>query len=326
MTVDVAVVGLGTMGTHHARVADELAGVTLAGVCDVDPDAARDLGDRFGVPAFTDLEKLLAEPSLDAVVVATPTEHHRAVALACIEAGKHLLVEKPLADSVGGAREVADAARQAGVRLAVGHVERHNPIVAQVADELAEGRFGDLLTASARRVSPSPGRIRDVGVVLDLAIHDIDIVRHLMARPVRSVYGRVGAERHGDDREDRAHLVLTFEGGAVGVVEANWLTPAPDRRLVLTCTDATVEVDYVDQQATVATFPTDEEDDPEVRAVTPTTEEEPLARQLGDLRDAVDQDREPLVPGGDGVAALRIAEAALTSAREDRAVTMEETA
>lgn len=332
MTFALGVVGLGVMGKNHARVATELDGVELAAICDADPDVLAQQEARFETPAFRDVADLLAVEGLDAVVVATPTKTHPAVARQVVDAGVHLLVEKPLADNAEDARGIADAADEAGLTLAVGHIERHNPVVGTVATALGDGRFGDLIALSARRVSNLPGRIRDVGVVLDLGVHDIDVMRYLVGEPVTAVYARAGTHHADHGHLDHAHVMLEFADGVTGTLEANWLTPMKVRTLSLTCSGAYVELDYIDQAATVSTSrfgDVEEADlsrvplDVEARPLEVETDE-PLRREIDDLRRAVEEGRPPLVTGADGVAAIRIAEAAHRSARDGTVVTLDE--
>src|SRR6266702_3153293 len=167
----VGVIGVGAMGQNHARVYSEIADVV--GIADPDVKAGGAVSNRFNVSYFTDHRSLLKE-DLDAVSVCVPTHLHAAVARDVIASGTALLVEKPMAGSVPEARGIVDAARDAHVVLAVGHIERHNPAIAAIKKALDLGQYGDLVTASARRVSSFPGRVRDIGVVMDLGVHEIE--------------------------------------------------------------------------------------------------------------------------------------------------------
>ncbi|TLZ99090.1 MAG: Gfo/Idh/MocA family oxidoreductase, partial [Methanobacteriota archaeon] len=173
----VGVIGVGSMGQNHVRVYSEIADVV--GIADPDVKAGGVVSNRFNVSYYTDSTHLLKE-ELDAVSVCVPTEHHAKVALDVIRAGIPLLVEKPLAATVEEAKRIVDAAKKAGVTLAVGHIERHNPAIAAVKRHVQEGQYGDLVTAAARRVSSFPGRVRDIGVVMDLGVHEIDVLRYLV--------------------------------------------------------------------------------------------------------------------------------------------------
>jgi len=244
----VGVIGVGSMGQNHVRVYSEIA--EIVGIADPDVKAGGLVSNRFNVSYFTSPVDLLKE-ELDAVSVCVPTEHHAKVALDVIRAGVPLLVEKPLAATIAEASKVVDAAESAGVTLAVGHIERHNPAIAAVKRHLQEGQYGDLVTATARRVSSFPGRVRDIGVVMDLGVHEIDVLRFLVGSPVESVFALGGRKLHGNF-EDHANVLLRFQNGVHGFVEVNWLTPMKVRRLALTCLKNFVEVDYTEQSVTVS--------------------------------------------------------------------------
>jgi len=320
----VGVIGVGAMGQNHLRVLSDIA--DLVGVADPDVHVGQAASKRFSIPHFEDHRELLKE-ELDAVSVCVPTTHHAPVALDAIGAGVHLLVEKPLASSVEEAETIVRAADRAGVVLAVGHVERHNPTVAAVKRHLDTGQYGDLITASTRRVSSFPTRVRDVGVIMDLGVHDIDILRYLVGSPVESVYSLSGRKMH-ELFEDHATLLLRFENGVDGFVEVNWLTPMKVRRLALTCLKHFVEVDYIEQSITVSSSTLGQLDPFNLYQVPlehhaqriHVRKEEPLRLELEDFLAAVQGKRKPLVSGGDAVQTLRVVEAAVVSYREDRVV------
>jgi UDP-N-acetylglucosamine 3-dehydrogenase len=322
--VKVGVIGVGSMGQNHARVLAELG--SLAGIADPDPKAGGVVSNRFSVSYFLDHRALLREP-LDAVVVCTPTHLHYEIAMDAIGAGKHLLVEKPLCDDLEDARKVVRAAREAGLVLAVGHIERHNPVVDSAKRHLDEGDWGDLITAGARRVSNFPDRIRDVGVMMDLAIHDVDILRYLVGKPVASVYAVGGRQRHASF-EDHATILLDFQGGVNGYVEVNWLTPMKVRKLSLTCSRNFVELDYTAQTITISSSTLGPLDpfnlyqvpfDYDIRHVS-LRKEEPLKRELQDFLQAIKEKREPKVNGEDAIETLRVVEAAAESQRTGKVI------
>jgi len=320
----VGVIGVGSMGQNHARVYSEIA--ELVGIADPDLKAGGGASNRFNVSYYTDAAHLFKE-ELDAVSVCVPTEHHAKVALAAIKAGVSLLVEKPLAATVADATRIVDAAKNAGVTLAVGHIERHNPAIAVVKRHLQEGQYGDLVTATARRVSSFPGRVRDIGVVMDLGVHEIDILRYLVGAPVESVFALGGRKIHAAF-EDHANILLRFQNGVHGFVEVNWLTPMKVRRLALTCLKNFVEVDYTEQSVTVSSStlgPLDPFNLYQIPLEHHTQKihvrkEEPLKRELEDFLDAVQQKRPPLVSGEDALETLKVAIAATDSHRTGKLV------
>jgi predicted dehydrogenase len=168
----VGVVGIGVMGSNHARVLAEFPGVKLAVVADPDQAQTDFVGHALGCPTVRDVHELL-DCGVDAVSIAAPTHLHREIALTCIKRGVHVMVEKPIASSVEEGRDIIAAARTAGVVLMVGHVERFNPAVQAIKDAL---RGEDILSIAITRVGPFPPRMSNVGVVIDLAVHDIDLI------------------------------------------------------------------------------------------------------------------------------------------------------
>ena len=320
----VGVIGVGSMGQNHARVYSEIA--DLVAVADPDEKAGRLVMNRFATRYHASYRDLLKE-DLEAVSVCVPTQDHVPVALAAIRAGLHVLVEKPLAPTVAEARRLVRAARAAEVVLAVGHVERHNPATGLVKRQMDTGQYGDLITISSRRVSSFPPRVRDVGVVMDLGVHDIDVMRYLVGSPVDTVYALSGRRVH-ERFEDHANILLHFRNGVNGFIEVNWLTPMKVRRLDLPCLKTFVEVDYMDQSITVSSSTLGALDPFNLYQVPlerhtqriHVRKEEPLRRELEDFLAAIREKRPPLVTGEDAVETLKVAGAAIRSNREHRVV------
>ncbi len=323
----VGVIGVGSMGQNHARILSDMG--ALAGVADIAPEAARTVGERYGVKAYTSFEELL-KSDVQAVVVVTPTVTHERIAGEAIHMGKHVLLEKPMTGSSRSLKGLVGLARKKQVVLAGGFTERHNPVVAFAKQSLWSGQFGELITAATRRVSSMPSRIRDIGVVMDLGVHDIDVVQHVVGARARSVYA-LGGKGHGMKYEDHANILIDFAGGASGFVEVNWLTPMKVRKLALTCSKNFVEVDYMEQSALVAssTFKPVEAGNLykvplefDLRRIA-LKKEEPLKRELNDFLEAAEKGQEPLVTGESAIETLKIAEAALKSIELGRKVTVD---
>ena len=323
----VGVIGVGSMGQNHARVYAEIA--DLVGIADPDVKAGGALLERLPVRNyFPDYRNLLKE-DIDAVSICVPTSLHAKIALDAIHAGVDLLVEKPLAPTVSAAQKIVDAAKRARVTLAVGHVERHNPAIALVKRQLDAGDYGNLITVSARRVSSFPTRVRDIGVILDLGVHDIDVMRYLVGAQVESVFALSGRRLH-ERFEDHANILLRFADGVHGFLEVNWLTPTKVRHLALTCQKSFVEVDYTDQSVTVSSSTLGQLDsfnlyqiplENHVRRIH-VRKEEPLRRELVDFLAAVESGRPPLVSGEDAIETLRVVEAATLSHRLRRVINL----
>jgi UDP-N-acetylglucosamine 3-dehydrogenase len=321
-------IGVGSMGKNHARVYSEMG--VLGGIADADIETAQGLADRFGVRAYADYKELLAT-DITAVNIATPTITHYQIVKGALEAGKHVLVEKPMCSTIPESKELAKMAEDAGLVLAVGLIERHNPVVKFARDAIQEGRFGDVVTLSSRRVSSMPGRIRDVGVIMDLGIHDVDVMRYLASSPVKDVYA-LGGTRSDVSFEDHANIQIHFENGIMGLVEANWLTPMKVRKLALTCLKNYVELDYITQSANVSSSQLPETYDAtdlyhlpiefHVRHVS-LKKQEPLRNELEDFKKAVVQGSQPLVTGPDAIETLRVCEAALESLKNGKKISLE---
>ena len=221
-------IGLGAMGRNHARVLNSLDGVQLVGVLDPAPGAVA----PFGVPVVADLDQLLAL-QLDYAVIACPTGLHEEIGLRLADAGVHALIEKPLAPSVGAARRLVEAFERKGLVGAVGHIERYNPSLQSLRTRLEAGELGDMYQVVTRRQGPFPGRIADVGVVMDLATHDIDLTAWVTGRE----YVHVAAytvSRSGRPHEDMVSAVAGLDGGLMANHVVNWLSPLKERSTVIT--------------------------------------------------------------------------------------------
>lgn len=323
----VGVIGVGSMGQNHARILAEKG--VLSAVADTAPEVARAMGERYSVQHFLSYQELLRS-DVDAVVVVTPTSTHSKIATEAIKAGKHILLEKPMTGSSEELKNLVDLAQKNKLVLAGGFTERYNPVVAFAEQSLRSGSYGELITAATRRVSSMPSRIRDVGVIMDLGVHDIDVVQYVVGKPARSVYALAGRGK-GMKYEDHANILIDFDGGTTGFVEVNWLTPMKVRKLALTCSKNFVEVDYMEQSALVCSssfkqfesgnlFNVPLEFD--LRRVA-LKKEEPLKRELADFLAAAEDGREPLVSGKSAIQSLKIAEAALESVRTGKKVQVE---
>ncbi|MEV7959056.1 Gfo/Idh/MocA family protein [Streptomyces sp. NPDC087532] len=234
-----AVIGLGWAGTVHARTMAAMPGIDLVALADLDPAKHTTFPQ---VPTFTDLGALLRR-DLDYCVIATPSATHEHYALALAAAGVPALIEKPLAPSGAAAWRISEAFARAGVFAAVGHTERHQAPVAELALRLHRGDFGKLWQLATRRQGPYSGRILDIGVALDLLIHDVDLVSWLAGRAVESVTAstRVLAGPH----EDTATATTVLNGGVLAHHHADWITPFKHRTLQVHTTAGVLTADTV---------------------------------------------------------------------------------
>ncbi|HUV55510.1 MAG TPA: Gfo/Idh/MocA family oxidoreductase [Candidatus Krumholzibacteriaceae bacterium] len=301
--ISVAVIGCGIWGFNHARVYSGLDNVQLVKVVDVNPARARAAAEAFNAGSSLDPIEAFVDDEVDAVSICTPTVTHAQLAKEAILSGKHVLVEKPMTARLCEARELMELAEREDVVLAVGHVERFNPAVEETIRLVERGEVGQLLMAHAARLSRRPERHGDVGVVKDLAIHDVDIVTTVLGDLPRSVFSVCGSLSHGF--EDYATIALIYDGDASGFVEANWLTPKKVRSLTVTGSEGVIRVEYLTQRVSV--------DSGDETTHSDNAYVEPLMLELRDFADAVLCGREPAVTGQSGYDALRICEAALRS-------------
>jgi UDP-N-acetylglucosamine 3-dehydrogenase len=307
----VAVVGTGFWGKNHARVYGELGETELVAVCDMDPLRARTVGDQFGVKSYTSMGRMLQNRDIEAVSVCTWSTSLAKVAVKAVRAGKHVLVEKPMAANVRQAERLLEAAKKSGVHVTVGFLMRFIPGLQHIKRAVKEKSIGELVCATAKRVSQWPERIGDVGVVKDTAIHDIDVMLYLFNQDPIAVYAKTGSMRH-KKFEDYAQLMLTFEGGKTAFIESNWLTPYKTRVLIATGSEAIMSLDYITQELRV--------EDARETVQPRYAVQEPLKLELRHFANCVAGREKPLITGSDGLRALKIAESALKSSATGRIV------
>ena len=307
----IAVIGAGFWGRNHARNLRELSETRLVAVCDKDEAKAKAVADLFGIDSYTDSRKMLRRRDIEAVTVCTWSTTLAAEAMRALKAGKHVLVEKPMANNVQEARKVVELAKARHRYLMVGFLMRFIPGLQRIKQAVEKGEIGTVVYATARRVSQWPERIGDVGVVKDLAIHDVDVTRYLFSDEPVEVYAKAGSLRHRKF-EDHAQILVTFRDGKTAFIEANWLTPYKIRELTVTGSEAIMNLDYITQEITLETAG---------ESLAPRYEvKEPLKLELQHFANSIMDDKEPVTTGIDGLRALQIAEAALKSAKTGKAV------
>ena len=295
----VGVVGVGVMGSNHARVLSEMSGVQLVGIADPDRKQ-RDLVTRaVGCPAFSDMDALLRS-GIDAVTIAAPTHLHHDLALECISRGVNLMVEKPIASNVAEARAIVAAARRAGVTLMIGHVERFNPAVELIKRWVKDQ---DILSIAITRVGPFPPRMSNVGVVIDLAVHDIDLIRWFTESEIVEIQPQLSSAVA--EREDIALLQFRTASGVLAHINTNWLTPFKARNIHIATRDKYLIADLLTLQVTECFgFQTDGSYSMRHLSVGYA---EPLRAELVAFVNAVRRGETPPVTGEEGVASLEIA-------------------
>jgi len=324
----VGLAGLGSMGRNHLRNLVSRDDVALVAIADPSDEARAAAAASTDAKSFADPLAMLADEALDAVVVAAPTTLHHDIALAAIDRGVSALVEKPLATNVDEGRELVAAAERKGVLLQAGHIERFNPAVVALGERLASGALSRVFSIKTLRGGPFPARIRDVGVAVDLATHDVDIMCHLAgARPER-VYAETTQHIH-TTHEDLVFGLLHFPRGTVGLLDVNWLTPEKQRSITVLGDEGMFRVDYLTQSLTFTRGAADLSPTyldgyaPTFAGETvalPVTPAEPLRRELDAFFDSIRTGSPAAIPGSDGLWAVALANLLLESAAAHRPV------
>ena len=295
------VVGVGHLGKHHARIAAGVAGARLTAVADTQRDRAVAAAAAAGAKVFEDYRDLFGQ--VDAVTVAAPTEKHHEIALAFLERGVSVLVEKPITRALPEADALIAAAKQSGATLATGHTERYNPAVAAVLPLVSTPRFIEV-----HRLGVFPDRSLDIDVVFDLMIHDLDIILALVKSEVSAIEA-VGVPVL-TDKFDIANARLRFASGCIANVTASRISRERVRKIRFFQPDAYISIDYAEQSVEGYRLKRREGQRPEIQGgQLPVTREEPLKREIEDFVGAVRDRRAPLVSGEDGRRALALAQA-----------------
>ena len=324
----VGLAGLGSMGRNHLRLLSARPDARLTAVADPVPAALAAATESSGAQGFAEPLAMIAEAELDALVIAAPTTAHVPLALGAIRRGIAILVEKPLAPTIDEAMAILREARATGVPVQVGHVERFNPAVLELGRLIGEGWLSTVYSIASRRAGPFPARIRDVGVTVDLATHDADILSWIAGERPARVYGETAQRIHATN-EDLLFGLLHFPSGATGMLDVNWLTPAKRRQLVVVGEEGMFELDYLTQRLTF-TRATDTTNPRLIGGYAPTFEgevvelpvdsAEPLASELDAFLGIVRRGGRPVVDAEDGLWAVAIATSLLDAAGSGRSV------
>lgn len=310
---NVGVIGVGSMGYNHVRIYSELENANLVAISDMVRGTLDKVSKEFNTVGYVDYDNILQIDDIEVVNICVPTVFHHDVVMQAIEAGKNVLVEKPIASKLNEAEEMIKAAEDAGVTLATGHVERFNPAVRVAKKLIDEGAIGEVVTANSKRLGPFPPRIRDVGVAIDLAIHDIDIFNYLFNSRANTVFANMSSKLKNCEFEDHAEIMTKYDSGVLSILETNWLTPYKKRQLNITGIDGIISVDYGNQTVTLFKENNQVED-------IKVENKEPLKEELRSFVDCVQNNTPPEVSGKDGYEALRIVDAAMTSSKDKRLV------
>jgi len=323
--IRVGVIGTGYMGKNHLRVYSKMEGVKLVAFSDLDEQLVSDFSKQYDIRGYHNYLDLLEKEDIDAVSITVPTLLHRKVIEDVFSYNKHVLVEKPITGSVDEATSLIKTAKKKKLILMVGHVERFNPAILKMKELIKIKHLGEIVSLSSRRIGPYIHRARDTGVLIDLAIHDIDVMRFLIERNVKEVYAKIGPKK--TKFEDYASILLEFEEDILGSIEVNRLTPTKIRRLSLTFTEGFATIDYITQTIVaysklldtsykdyldlVSKFGNPKKEKPKVK------KQEPLKLEIQHFMECIKYNKKPVVDGMEGLKNLEIAMKALRSAQSD---------
>jgi UDP-N-acetylglucosamine 3-dehydrogenase len=298
----VGVIGTGGWGKNHLRVFNELG--VLQCLCDIDPERSSTWSKKYGCAAYTDPDELLEKERLDAVTVCVPTSKHFDVASKVIEKKINVFVEKPMTATVAEGHKLVDLAKDAGVFLTVGFIERFNPAVVDAKNAIKNQVLGDPLLLEFHRENKWAGRITDVGIVADTSVHDIDTARWLFDEEPNLVFARLGKVM-SQTKEDFAAITLGFGKEKSAFIVSNWVTPKRLRQLTVVCTQGVISLDFVTQEIKF--------DDPRGTQMPRREFKEPLLAEMEMFLEALRNGRPPLVKPIDGLNNTIVAEAAVAS-------------
>jgi len=297
----IAVIGVGGWGKNHARVLKELG--CLAVICDLDAARAKEIAAKHGAQAYSSIEEMLDKEHLDGCLVCTPTKTHATVAKKVMEHGVNTFVEKPMSFSSKECEEMMHVAEKKKVILTSGYVERFNPAVSDARKLIEGGMYGDPMMIEFHRENRMPLHIKDVGVIYDTSVHDIDAAMFLFGSRPNVVFARAGKRFHSF--EDFATIMLGFEGQKVAIIASNWLTPKKVRTFSAVCTDGIITGDFLTQEIKI--------DHAEATIMPRKQFQEPLTLELQNFIDAIEGKAKIVVTAADATNVTRVAEAAILS-------------
>lgn len=294
-------IGTGGWGKNHARILSQLG--ILSAICDTDDQKSKEYGEKYSINHYESLDTLLDSEEFDAAFVVTPTSTHTEIAKKLLEAKKHVFVEKPMTYKSEDGEMLAKIAEKNKVILTCGYIERFNPAVDIVKKIVNEKKFGDLVMLEFHRENRMPLHIRDVGIIYDTSVHDIDTANWLFDDTPHVVFARAGRIKH--EHEDFASIMLGYKDDKVAIISSNWITPKKIRKFNAVCTDAIISSDFITQEITVGKDDGNETVENE--------KQEPLLLEIKSFLGAIEGKNEHIVRSYEAVNVTKIAEAALLS-------------
>lgn len=297
-------IGTGGWGKNHTRILSELG--VLVAICDADIEKSKEYGEKYSVNYYQSLEKLLESEKFDGAFVVTPTSTHTEIAMKLLESKKHVFVEKPMTYKSEDGEKLVKLAEKNKVILTCGYIERFNPAVDVVKKIVNEKKLGELIMLEFHRENKMPLHIKDVGIIYDTSVHDIDTANWLFNDMPQVVFARAGKIKH--EHEDFASIMLGYKNDKVAIISSNWITPKKVRKFSAVCTDAIISSDFITQEIVV------EKD--EKSETIQNEKQEPLMREIQNFLDAIEKKTEQIVKSQEAVNVTKIAEAALLSSQK----------
>ena len=297
-------IGTGGWGKNHTRILSQLG--VLAAVCDANAERSKEYGEKYSVNHYDSIDSMLESEEFDAAFVCTPTSTHSKIATQLLQAKKHVFVEKPMTYLSEDGEDLLEIAKKNKVLLTCGYIERFNPAVDVVKQIVKSKKYGDLVMLEFHRESRMPLHIKDVGIIYDTSVHDIDTAMWLFDDTPEVVFARAGQIKH--EHEDFASIMLGFKDNKVAIISSNWITPTRVRTFNAVCTDAIISSDFISQEVKI-----ERSDDTEIPR---NDKQEPLLREIQSFIGAVEGKNELVVKPEHAVNVTKIAEAALLSSQK----------
>jgi len=297
-------IGTGGWGKNHIRILSQLG--VLVAVCDTDFQKSKEYGEKYSVNHYESLDELLSSEEFDGAFVVTPTSTHTEIAKKLLEAKKHVFVEKPMTYKSEDGEKLAKLAEKNKVILTCGYIERFNPAVEVVKKMVKEKKFGDLVMLEFHRENRIPLHIKDVGIIYDTSVHDIDTANWLFDDMPQVIFARAGKIKH--EHEDFASIMLGYKNDKVAIISSNWITPKKIRKFNAVCTEAIITSDFISQEIIV-------EKDEESKTIQ-NEKQEPLLLEIKSFLEAIEGKNELVVKSQEAVNVTKIAEAALLSSQK----------
>ena len=297
-------IGTGGWGKNHTRVLSQLG--VLVAVCDTDSQKSKEYGEKYSVNHYTSLDDIISSEEFDGAFVVTPTSTHTEIAKKLLEAKKHVFVEKPMTYKSEDGDTLTKLAEKNKVILTCGYIERFNPAVDVVKNIVKEKKFGDLVMLEFHRENRMPLHIKDVGIIYDTSVHDIDTANWLFDDMPHVVFARAGKIKH--EHEDFASIMLGYKNDKVAIISSNWITPKRVRKFSAVCTDAIISSDFITQEIIV--------EKGEESETIQNEKQEPLSLEIQSFLGAIEGKNDQVVKAQQAVNVTKIAEAALLSSQK----------